>query len=129
MISHDYVTMKLTNGDNIICLLVGDDDDTFTVMYPIQMKAVRVEINEQAKEVMTGSPWCSFTDDNIFNIYKQDVLLLKRLNESTITYFKKMVDLSEVEDVPEQELVNPNVEHINEMSEDTIFIEGNDTIN
>lgn len=127
MIEHSYMTMKLVNGDTIICVMVSDDDDCFTVLYPIQMKSTRVEINEQSKEVMAGSPWCSFTDDYVYRIYKQDVIMLKPLNESTITYYKKMIDLSEVDQgVFEEE---ESEEELDNIPDNAIVVKGNNTIN
>lgn len=95
MIEHEYVTLKLVNGDNIIGLMVDEDDDRFIIMYPIQMKSVRVTVEGTNKEILAGSPWCSFTDHEVFQIWKNDVIMIKPLNESTINYYKRMIDVSE----------------------------------
>lgn len=128
MIEHDYITLKLVNGDTIICLLVGIDEEYFTIMYPMVMKAVRIETDGKPKEIFVGSPWNSFTDENVFNIYKQDVINLSEMNESTISYYKNMVDLSEVEDVDIDDY-SSDIEDVNEISEDVFFIPSNNTIN
>lgn len=128
MIEHDYITLKLVNGDTIICLLVGIDDEYFTIMYPMIMKPVRIETDGKPKEIFVGSPWNSFTDENVFNIYKQDVLIMADMNESTISYYKKMIDLSEIENVDIDDY-SSDIEDINEISEDIFFVPGNNTIN
>ena len=38
MIDHEYIALKLVNGDNLIALMVDEDDNRFVIMYPIQMK-------------------------------------------------------------------------------------------
>ena len=84
MIDHEYVTMKLTNGDNIIAVVVGEDDESFTIMFPVQMKILRVELKEGKKEVLAGTPWIPYTDEKVFNIFKQDIIVMSPLNSSTI---------------------------------------------
>ena len=98
MMQHDYITLKLTNGDTLITVLIDEDDNRFVVMYPIQMKTVSISINGTSKETMAGTPWCSFTDHKVFQIWKSDVIMIKPLNDSTIDYYKRLVDLSEIED-------------------------------
>jgi hypothetical protein len=133
MIEHDYVTIKLINGDTVICVLISDEEDSMTIMYPICMKPVRVEVENKAKEVMVGSPWCSFTDDPIFEIYKQDVIIIKPLNQSTIEYYKNMVDMTQFEEDYEEQLSetydNLQIEYINELPEEFFFVPGNKTVN
>jgi len=93
MIQHEYITLKLVNGDNLISVLITEDNSEYTIMYPIQMKTVNFNLDGKNKEVLAGSPWCSFTDDQIFKVRKQDVIIVKPLNESTLNYYKRMVDI------------------------------------
>jgi hypothetical protein len=93
MLEHEYITLKLVNGDNIISVKIGEDDHKFTIMYPIQMKTVNFEFEGKNKEVLAGSPWCSFTDEQIFTVWKDDVIIIKPLNESTIEYYKRLIDV------------------------------------
>ena len=39
MIEHEYITLKLVNGDNLIALMVDEDENRFVIMYPIQMRS------------------------------------------------------------------------------------------
>ena len=93
MIQHEYITLKLVNGDNLISVLITEDDSEYIIMYPIQMKTVNFSLDGKNKEVLAGSPWCSFTDDQIFKVWKHDVIIAKPLNESTLNYYKRMVDI------------------------------------
>jgi hypothetical protein len=124
MIEHEYVTMKLTNGDNIITLVVSEDDESFTIMFPIQMKNIRVDLKEGKKEVLAGTPWVPYTDENVFNVFKQDIITMNPLNESTIEYYKNLVDVSVAiqEDIQE-------TDSIKDLSDKSFFIVGNNTNN
>jgi hypothetical protein len=118
MIDHEYVALKLVNGDNIIGLMVDEDDDRFIVMYPIQMKSISVTIEGRSKEILAGSPWCSFTDHEVFQIWKNDVIMIKPLNDSTIHYYKRLIDVTEASiDLYEES-----------DSEELMIIKGNQTI-
>lgn len=145
MIDHEYVTIKLSNGENIICVLVGEEDEYLVVMYPIVMKTTRVEIDNKPKEILTGSVWCPFTDDVIFDIYKNDIIFIKSTNESTTAYYKKFIDTSVIDQfmdndlfnefgINEQnsaeqiELIDELVDELNDIDE-YFLIKGNNTIN
>lgn len=93
MIKHDYVTIKLMNGDTLLAVLIDEKEDCFVIMYPIQMKSV--SFKDTNKEVLAGTPWCTFTDEQIYDIWKNDVVLIKPLNQSTIEYYKRLVDIQE----------------------------------
>ena len=124
MIEHEFVAMKLTNGDNIITLVVSEDDESFTIMFPIQMKNIRVDLKEGKKEVIAGTTWVPYTDEKVYNVFKQDIITMNPLNESTIEYYKNLVDVSEVvqEDIQE-------TDSINELSDKSFFVVGNNTNN
>lgn len=124
MIDHEYVTMKLTNGDNIIAVVVGEDDESFTIMFPVQMKILRVELKEGKKEVLAGTPWIPYTDEKVFNIFKQDIIVMSPLNSSTIEYYKNLVDVSvsPQSDIQETDLIN-------ELSDKSFFVSGGNTKN
>ena len=92
-ITHDYVIIKLVNAETIVCVMVGEDDESFTVMYPIQMKPSRIELEGNKKEFQVGVPWIPYSDEKVFTIYKQDVVLLQKLNQATIEYYKNLVDM------------------------------------
>lgn len=123
---HDYVVMKLVNAETIICVMVTEDDESFTIMYPVQMKPTRMEVAKEGKEFQVGVPWVPYSDEKVFTIYKQDVVLLQRLNESTIAYYKNLVDMSEIK---EEELhIKDDSTTIVEFDYDQIFVKGNNTI-
>jgi hypothetical protein len=124
MIDHEYVTMKLTNGDNIIAVVVSEDDESFTIMFPVQMKIVRVELKEGKKEVLAGTPWIPYTDEKVFNIFKQDIIVMSPINSSTIEYYKNLVDVSvsPQTDIQETDLIN-------ELSDKSFFVSGSNTKN
>lgn len=128
MIEHEYVTLKLVNGDNIIGLMVDEDENRFVIMYPIQMKTVRIAMDGSSKEIIAGSPWCSFTDHEVFQIWKTDVIIIKPLNDSTIEYYKRMVDAAEVNYYPEDEDYEEQEETVKSFGDEAFFIPGNTKI-
>lgn len=123
---NEYITLKLVNGDNLICLLADIDDETITVLYPIQMKPTQIKSGKTYKDVMVGTPWCTFTDDEVFEIWKSDILMIKPLNEATIEYYKNLIDVNIEEELTNQK---PEIEELQDVSDDMFFIPGNKTIN
>lgn len=123
---HEYVTLKLVNGDNIIGLMVNEDDDRFIIMYPIQMKTVRYNVAGANKEILAGSPWCSFTDHEVFQIWKTDVIIIKPLNDSTIEYYKRLIDITEASYIPE-DFEEESMEDVEDNIESSFFVLGNQT--
>ena len=97
---YEYVMMKLTNGEDIVCVLVDHDKHAFTVMFPISMKRVSLD---GLKETIAGTSWCQYTDENVFTIFRNDVIVIAPLNQRTIDYYKKLVDLSELDDYIDSE--------------------------
>lgn len=116
---HDYVVMKLINGETIICVVVVEDDDYYTIMFPVQMKPTKLD-NGSKKEVQVGVPWLPYTDDKIIEINKHDILLVKPLNPTTIAYYKNLVDMNEVEE--EVEVI------ISSFQTNPTIVKGNNTI-
>ena len=123
-ITHDYVIIKLVNAETIVCVMVGEDDESFTVMYPIQMKPSRIELEGNKKEFQVGVPWIPYSDEKVFTIYKQDVVLLQKLNQATIEYYKNLVDMNEIEEYEEPVMT----EEVGEFLSSHFFIKGNNTI-
>jgi hypothetical protein len=121
MIEHEYVTVKLVNGDNIIAVMISEEDDYFILMYPVQMKTSRID----TKEILVGTPWSPFTDEKIFNVFKQDVIMMQPLNNSTIAYYKNLIDVTAIE-IPELE---EEEEISSDISDKYFFIVGNNTSN
>ena len=123
MIEHFYATMKLINGDNILCVILGQEDSTFTVMYPMVMNQSKIEVNGKLKAIYTGSPWCQFTDESVFEIFKQDIITMNPMNESAINYYKSLVDIDAIDDMYEDD------EEDIEFNIDSYVMKGNNTIN
>lgn len=94
-LDHAYMMLKLVTGETLLGTLVHESEEYFTILYPIEMKSYKIDTNEQKKEYFAGVQWCPFTDDRIFQIYKQDIVVLKPLNDSTTSYYKRLVDIDE----------------------------------
>lgn len=131
MIEHEYVALKLVNGDNLISLMVDEDENRFILMFPVQMKSVQVAVQNKPKEVMAGVPWCTFTDHEVFQIWKNDVLMIKPLNEQTTEYYKKLINFDVLQEFDEYEREEYDYDEDEEFDfeESTFLIRGNKTIN
>ena len=92
---YEYVMMKLTSGEDIICVLIDINEHSFTVMFPLSMKHVSLD---GLKETIAGTSWCPYTDEHVFTIFRSDVIVIAPLNQRTIEYYKKLVDLSELDE-------------------------------
>lgn len=111
---HDYVVLKLINGDTIIAILIMEEDEQFTVMFPIHMKPTFSD--NLKKEVLVGTPWNPHSSEKCFHIFKSDIMTMSPMNNQTISYYKSLVEISE-DDIP-----------ILNLPENSFFMEGNSTI-
>ena len=103
---YEYVMMKLTSGEDIICVLIDINEHSFTVMFPLSMKRISLD---GLKETIAGTSWCQYTDENVFTIFRSDVIVIAPLNQRTIEYYKKLVDLSELDEyLDEDNEYHPN---------------------
>lgn len=122
----DYVAIKLTNGDEIVGIIVDSDEDMISILYPIKMRTVIKEKDGKMMEIATGSKWSQFTDDTVFYLYRQDIICMNDVNEQTITYYKTLVDVDLIMNPEyadqEPESVLPEVEEYKEIPEDSFFI-------
>ena len=94
---HDYITLKLVNGDNLLAVMIDNDDEAFYIMFPLQVKTVNVKTDEKTKEVMAATRWCPFSDQEYYPIYKSDVLLIAPMNDVSIEYYKNLIDIDQLD--------------------------------
>lgn len=96
MIDHDYIVIKMVTGDDLLCLVVDEDDDKFCILYPVQMVSSIVVVDGGEQAVTAGVSWCKYTDDEVYTIWKSDVIFAKQMNDSSIEYYKKLIDVEAV---------------------------------
>jgi hypothetical protein len=84
-----YVVMKLNTGEQIMAILEDETENKFQIIDPMVIKTIPV-ISE-GREHITAHPYCQFTDDNVFDIDKKDVVFIKPLKEIMIPHYKRIV--------------------------------------
>jgi hypothetical protein len=87
--NESYVIMKLTTGEQIMCVLEQEDATHMQILDPMLIKSIPI-INE-GKEHITAHPYCQFTDDNVFDIDKKNIIFVKRMKEIMIPHYQRIV--------------------------------------
>ena len=84
-----YVVLKLSTGEQIMGVL---EDETETHMQIISPMIIRsIPVPQEGREHITAHPYCQFTDDNVFDIDKKNVIYIKPLKDIMIPHYKKIV--------------------------------------
>ena len=87
--NESYIIMKLTTGEQLMCVLEQEDATHMQILDPMIIKTIPI-INE-GKEHITAHPYCQFTDDNVFDIDKKNIIFVKRMKEIMIPHYQKIV--------------------------------------
>mgnify|MGYP001160925952 FL=1 len=71
-----YRVMKFTNGDEVICELKHTEGNRFKISQPFKLVTVTVaDKNGSVEENLALRKWTSFTDDKVFMIDRQQVVV------------------------------------------------------
>jgi len=149
-----YVIVKFTSGEQVMAVLLEETIEDLTIVYPMQIRLTPILDADGAREHVTATPWNKFADDPQVTINKRNVLFIKNLHHVLIPHYTRLVseneetqlvnkkenraeDLSwgdeetqeEVDALSNEELLKRirMLESIAE-KEETVFVEGNDTI-
>jgi hypothetical protein len=125
----DYVVVvKLSNGEEIVGLLVEDNGEFIRIEHPYTLRY------DPIKGGVGLLPWCLWSEDQLFHIYHDKIFFTVTCNKKIATKYLDLIDV----------IVNPLVDDVNEFKEsldklgklfddDTVYdepsiiIEGNDT--
>jgi hypothetical protein len=91
-----YVVMKLTTGEQIMGVLEQEDSTHLQIISPMIIRSI--PIPQEGREHITAHPYCQFTNDNVFDIDKKNVIYIKPLKEIMIPHYKRIVMQHERED-------------------------------
>ena len=123
----DYQVIKLSNGENLICDVIGDSDTTLNVKSPLKMetlsKFTKSGVIESLSLVRWMQPYC---DDKEFALSKNNIILNSPVSIGLGKYYefilKKMDgleipqptedELKSIEEEEKQELKDQMLEHI-----------------
>lgn len=84
-----YVIMKLTTGEQLMCVLEQEDETHMQIVDPMLLRTI--PIPTEGREHITAHPYCQFTDDNVFDIDKRNIIFVKRMKEIMIPHYQKIV--------------------------------------
>lgn len=90
-----YVVLKLSTGEQIMGVLEKEDATHLQIISPMIIRSIPVP--QEGKEHITAHPYCQFTDDNVFDIEKRNVIYIKPLKEIMIPHYKKIVMQNELD--------------------------------
>ena len=104
----DYQVIKLSNGENLICDVIGDSDTTLNVKSPLKMetlsKFTKSGVVESLSLVRWMQPYC---DDEQFALSKNNVILNSPVSIGLGKYYEfilKKMDRLEIPQPTEDEL-------------------------
>ena len=104
----DYQVIKLSNGENLICDVIGDSDTTLNVKSPLKMetlsKFTKSGVVESLSLVRWMQPYC---DDKEFALSKNNVILNSPVSIGLGKYYEfilKKMDRLEIPQPTEDEL-------------------------
>ena len=84
-----YIVMKLTTGEQIMGMLEQEDETHLQIISPMIIRSI--PNLEEGREHITAHPYCQFTDDNVFDIDRKNVIYIKPLKEVMIPHYKRIV--------------------------------------
>ena len=104
----DYQVIKLSNGENLICDVIGDSDTTLNVKSPLKMetlsKFTKSGVVESLSLVRWMQPYC---DDEQFALSKNNIILNSPVSIGLGKYYEfilKKMDGLEIPQPTEDEL-------------------------
>ena len=108
MSEQNYQVVKLTNGENLICDVIGDSDTTLLVRSPLKMetlsKFTKTGVVESLSLVRRMQPYC---DEEKFTLSKNTVILNSPVSIGLGKYYEfilKKMDGLEIPQPTEDEL-------------------------
>ena len=108
MSEQNYQVVKLTNGENLICDVIGDSDTTLLVRSPLKMetlsKFTKTGVVESLSLVRWMPPYC---DEEKFTLSKNTVILNSPVSIGLGKYYEfilKKMDGLEIPQPTEDEL-------------------------
>lgn len=109
----NYRFLKLKNGDNIICLRLLEPDENhhaFVVYSPVIVTMMSLADGS----ISIGlAKWIPYTDERVFDIYVDDIVLVTSLNEEASGYYSQALQNQqefEEEEKKEKEEAGSDVE-------------------
>ena len=91
MISRDIRQLKLTNGEELITEVVGEDHVELLIRGPLKVYRERVELGTIAREANMFTRWMGFCEEDEHIIAKTNILAMALVNDAVAMYYTKMM--------------------------------------
>ena len=86
-----YKILKMINGEDVLCKILQEYDDSFVVECPMAITKQKVMDRTDHTVEHTGlQRWIGFTDDIKFNIEKVKIIGLANLSQEVTLYYKML---------------------------------------
>ena len=103
-----YKIVKLTNGENIICKLVSNNEK-LKVSHPLRMDVVTHMTQKGMAESLNLSRWLQpFSDQKIYKINMRHVLTIADVSLGLERYYEHVLRRSEDLDYQDNRLIEPS---------------------
>tara|TARA_Y100000361_G_scaffold147881_1_gene159988 strand:+ start:227 stop:625 length:399 start_codon:yes stop_codon:yes gene_type:complete len=115
--NHDsqYKIVKLTNGENIICKLVSDNEK-LKVSHPLRMDVVTHMTQKGMAESLNLSRWLQpFSDQQVYTINMSHVLTIASVSLGLERYYEHVLRRIEDLDYQENKMVEPTDDDLLEL--------------
>lgn len=112
----EYLCIKFASGETVIGELIEETEDE--IMLGGVMSVSVAPIADYGAGTLVASPYCKFTDGDIFSFNKIHILFVKRLNNKIIPNYLKLVERMEIayaeDEVDESEFASDDDSEMNE---------------
>lgn len=110
-----YKIVKLTNGENIICKLVSDNEK-LKVSHPLRMDVVHHMTQKGMAESLNLSRWLQpFSDQQVYTINMSHVLTIASVSLGLERYYEHVLRRIEDLDYKENKMVEPTDDDLLEL--------------
>ena len=112
----EYLCIKFASGETVIGELVEETEDDIVLGGVMSVSVA--SIADYGTGTLVASPYCKFTDGDIFSFNKIHILFVKRLNNKIIPNYLKLAERMELayaeDEADESELMSDNDSELNE---------------
>ena len=112
----EYLCIKFASGETVIGELVEETEDEIVLGGVMSVSVA--SIADYGTGTLVASPYCKFTDGDIFSFNKIHILFVKRLNNKIIPNYLKLAERMEIayaeDEADESEFASDDDSELNE---------------
>ena len=124
-----FKTMKMINGEDIICKIMEEYSDALVVEYPMSIVKNQVVESEHNVVEHTGlQRWMNYTHDTTFVIPKERIITLGNMAPDVTLYYKHVCKRLEFESNQEPSNEDEAMEKMKENVDKLVQLMGDDVV-